>query len=338
MAEAADIAVVSFDKFINGNDADKRAVAQQIYNAFSTVGWVYLKDHGIPQSRVNEIFSLVRTVYILSPLSTNQHQAKSFFSLPLEEKATWQLQDASINQGYTPEGAEANGGTDHKESYEHRRFNNPSCPNDTELPGFRKTMDDFYAQCYSLGLNVLRCLAMAMGLGDDFFSDITTHADPQLRLIRYPSIEREIVEQEGHARIIPHTDFGLCTLLFQDDIGGLEVDPHHTGDFKAALPIPGTVLINIADLMQRLTNNRCKSTMHRVVAPKVSGEILPERYSIPFFIHPDPEAWIEPILKEEGEEKKYEAVNAGAWRVWNTKKNYGMAGSDADADVTMAKG
>lgn len=60
MSDVADIAVVSFDKFIHGNDDDRRAVAKQLYNAFSTVGWVYLKDHGIPQERVDEIFSLVR--------------------------------------------------------------------------------------------------------------------------------------------------------------------------------------------------------------------------------------------------------------------------------------
>jgi isopenicillin N synthase-like dioxygenase len=136
------------------------------------------------------------------------------------------------------------------------------------------------------------------------------------------------VEQEGHARIVPHTDFGLCTLLFQDGVGGLEVDAQHTGNFKSALPIPRTVLINIADLLQRLTNGRCKSTMHRVVAPKKEdGDVLSERYSIPFFIHPDPEAWIEPVVRE-GEEKRYDGVNAGKWRVWNTKKNYGMVDSN----------
>jgi isopenicillin N synthase-like dioxygenase len=323
MTEAADIAIVSFSKFLNGDDADKRAVAKEIFNAFSTVGWVYLKDHGIPQSRVDEIFELVRFCPISINSRANHNQAKSFFHLPLEEKTTWQLKDASINQGYTPDGAEANGGTDHKESYEHRRFNNPCCPTDSDLAGFRETLDGFYAQCYVLGLNVLKCLAIAMDLGDDFFSSITKHADPQLRLIRYPSISRAIIEQEGHARIIPHTDFGLCTLLFQDDVGGLEVDAQHTGDFKAALPVPGTVLINIANLLQRLTNDRCKSTMHQVVSPKVSGDMLPERYSVPFFIHPDPEAWIEPVVRE-GERKRYEGVNAGEWRVWNTKKNYGM--------------
>jgi isopenicillin N synthase-like dioxygenase len=191
------------------------------------------------------------------------------------------------------------------------------------LPDFKSTIDSFYSQCLTLGMSVLRCLAIAMDLGESFFDAITKRADPQLRLIHYPSILRSTIEQEGHARIIPHTDFGLCTLLFQDNVGGLEVDPFHTGSFKAATPIPGTVLINIADLMQRLTNDRCRSTMHRVVAPKTAGEMLPSRYSIPFFIHPDPEAWIEPIAKE-GESKRYEGVNAGEWRVWNTRKNYGL--------------
>jgi isopenicillin N synthase-like dioxygenase len=175
-----------------------------------------------------------------------------------------------------------------------------------------------------------------MDLGDDFFDAITTKADPQLRLIHYPEIEKKVVEQEGHARIIPHTDFGLCTLLFQDSVGGLEVDPFHTGDFKAALPIPGTVLINIADLMQRLTNDRCRSTLHRVVSPKAAGEVLPARFSIPFFIHPDPEAMIDPVVKGEDEAKKYEAVNAGEWRRWNTAKNYQLPETTVGASIAAA--
>jgi isopenicillin N synthase-like dioxygenase len=180
-------------------------------------------------------------------------------------------------------------------------------------------------------MNVLKCLAMALDLGDTFFDAITKRADPQLRLLRYPSISKATIEQQGHARIIPHTDFGLCTLLFQDAVGGLEIDPFHTGEFKAALPVPGTCLINIADLMQRLTNDRCRSTMHRVVSPRVfDDDVLPERYSIPFFIHPDPGAVIEPMVKE-GEERRYEAVNAGEWRVWNTRKNYGMLSAEGAA-------
>jgi isopenicillin N synthase-like dioxygenase len=265
-------------------------------------------------------------------------QAKRFFALPLSKKLEYQLRSAELNQGYTADGAEANGGIDHKECYEHRRFCNPSCPSSEEISGFRETLDEFYGQCLGLGLNVLKCLAMAMNLGEGFFEAITKRADPQLRLIHYPESPREMIEQPGHARIIPHTDFGLCTLLFQDEVGGLEVDPFHTGEFKAATPRPGTVLINIADLLQRLTNDRCRSTLHRVVSPPRAaggpGDVLPARYSIPFFIHPDPEAMIDPVVLP-GEEKHYEVVNAGEWRTWNTRKNYHMLGEEVLGSVAV---
>ncbi|KAL2218245.1 hypothetical protein M432DRAFT_640344 [Thermoascus aurantiacus ATCC 26904] len=266
----AEIAVVSFDRFPNGDYKDRLAVANEV---------------------------------------------KRFFQLPLEQKLRWKLNDAKVNQGYTADGAEANGGRDHKECYEHRRTVSALCSSEDELPGFRRTLDEFYVQCLSLSLNVLRCLAMAMKLGDDdddFFDRIITHADPQLRLLHYPAIARSVVEAEGHARIMPHTDFGICTLLFQDSIGGLEVDPFHTGEFKPAAPIPGTALVNIGDLLQRLTNNRVRSTRHRVVAPPSAvGDVLPARYSIAFFVHPDPETVIEPITLSPGEEKLYPPINAG---------------------------
>ena len=180
-------------------------------------------------------------------------------------------------------------------------------------------------------MQVLKCLAMVMNLGDDFFDAITKRADPQLRLLHYPPIEKKVLEQKGHARINAHTDFGLCTLLFQDSTGGLEIDPQHDGNFAPAPPIEGTVLINIADLLVRYTNGRVTSTRHRVVSPSLDtcqGEVLPARYSIPFFVHPDPETSIDPILLNEGEERLFEAVNAGEWRDWNTATNYGLKGND----------
>ncbi|KIX07596.1 uncharacterized protein Z518_02249 [Rhinocladiella mackenziei CBS 650.93] len=304
---AISIPVVSFEKFLTGNPAEQKEVARQVYDAFSTVGFIYLKDHGIPQSRVDEIFAL----------------AKTFFELPLTTKLNYKLTEAHVNQGYTADGAE--GINDHKECYEHRRFSNKLCPDESELPGFKSTLDSFYGQCLNLAMNVLKCLAMVMQLGDDFFEGITQHADPQLRLIHYPPLDRSVIEKQGHARIMPHTDFGLCTLLFQDSIGGLEVDPSHENKFVTAPPIAGTVLINIADLLQRYTNGRVKSTRHRVVSPppdKFQGDVLPARYSIPFFVHPDPETMIDPITLTEGEVKLYEPVNAGEWRDWNTATNY----------------
>lgn len=237
------------------------------------------------------------------------------------------MNDPAINQGYTAEGAESTNGVlhDHKECYEHRRFRNDLCPDESALPDFKNKLDDFYSDCLSLAMRILQCLAIAMKLGDGFFDKITLRADPQLRLLHYPAVERKIIEQEGHARISPHTDFGLCTLLFQDQIGGLEVDPFHTGEFKPATPRPGTVLINIADLLQRLTNDRCKSTLHRVVSPKIGGDMLPARFSIPFFIHPDPETMIDAVTLSADEVKHYGPVNAGEWRIAHTQKDYNLS-------------
>jgi isopenicillin N synthase-like dioxygenase len=258
-------------------------------------------------------------------------QAQKFFSLPLEAKLKYKLSNPHVNQGYTADGAE--GINDHKECYEHRRFVNDLCPSDADVSEFKSTLDEFYGQCFVLAMNVLKCLAMVMDLGDDFFEAITKRADPQLRLIHYPAIERKVVEQEGHARINAHTDFGLCTLLFQDQIGGLEIDPNHDGNFVPAPPVEGTVLINIADLLVRYMNGRVKSTRHRVVSPsrdRFPGDVLPARFSIPFFVHPDPETLIDPILLRQGEKKLYEPVNAGEWRVWNTSKDYRLKGDGGE--------
>jgi isopenicillin N synthase-like dioxygenase len=143
-----------------------------------------------------------------------------------------------------------------------------------------------------------------MELELNYFSATLATADPQLRLLHYMPTPRSVIEAKGHARIIPHTDFGLCTLLFQDEVGGLEVDPFHTNTFVPATPIKGTCVINVADLLQRLSNDRLKSTMHRVTSPKLSEEqvkalgeqeMLPARYSTAFFVHPSPDVDIAPM-------------------------------------------
>ncbi|KAE8440520.1 hypothetical protein EG329_007402 [Mollisiaceae sp. DMI_Dod_QoI] len=306
---ASNFPILSFQEFLTGSGFEKRAVAQKLYNAFHTYGWVYLTDFGITKEEIDEMFAM----------------SKKYFDRPLDAKLKQTLNDAETNQGYTPDGAEANGGTDHKECYEHRRFSNDLCPSDEELKSFRTFMDAFYAKCFNLSVNVLQALALVMDLDMEYFSSALEKADPQLRLLHYMPIERSIIESAGHARIIPHTDFGLCTLLFQDNVGGLEVDPFHTGNFLPATPIEGTCVINVADLLQRLSNDRLRSTLHRVTSPpmaKVSADgLLPARYSTAFFVHPSADVEIDPILRD-GEVKKYESVNAGKWRVMNTQKNY----------------
>ena len=186
-------------------------------------------------------------------------------------------------------------------------------------------------KCYKLSIDVLRALAVIMDLDLDYFSETLERADPQLRLLHYMPVRRSVIESAGHARIIPHTDFGLCTILFQDQVGGLEVDPFHTGNFLPATPIRGTCVINVADLLQRLSNDRLRSTMHRVTTPKLNAEqltkigptdMLPARYSTAFFVHPSADVDIEPIVGKGEAGSKYEKVNAGQWRTQNTARNY----------------
>ncbi|RFU25467.1 hypothetical protein B7463_g10875, partial [Scytalidium lignicola] len=280
--------IISFQDFRTGAEAEKRVVAQKLYNAFHTYGWVYLQDFGISAEEIDEMFAM----------------SKKYFDLPLERKLKNTLSSAEVNQGYTPDGAEANGGIDHKE------------------------------KCYNLSVDVLRALALVMDLDLEYFTSALQCADPQLRLLHYMPISRDIIESEGHARIIPHTDFGLCTLLFQDSVGGLEVDPFHTNAFVPATPIRGTCVINVADLLQRLSNDRLRSTLHRVTSPRWSEEqlkdmgmigesgMLPARYSTAFFVHPSADVDIDPIVADGEEGAKYEKVNAGEWRVMNTMNNY----------------
>ncbi len=140
--------IVSFKPFLTGTEEEQRKVAQDLYDAFHKFGWIYLKDFGISQEEIEEMFAIVRRlIHRNDARANNHHQSKTYFGRPLEAKMKDRLVDAAVNQGYTPDGAETNAAkeTDHKESYEHRRWNNDLCPSDEELAGFREFMDRFYA-------------------------------------------------------------------------------------------------------------------------------------------------------------------------------------------------
>ncbi|GME54822.1 Oxoglutarate/iron-dependent oxygenase [Neofusicoccum parvum] len=312
--QSANFPIISFAPFldVNAPEAEQRAVAQKLYDAFHDYGWVYLRDFGISDEEVAEMFAL----------------SKAYFDQPLEAKLANKLTDPAVNQGYTADGAEvgADRRTDHKECYEYRRFKNPHLPSPATLPTFEPRLRAFYDKCHSLSLSVLRALALCIGLPPTFFAGPLSRADPQLRLLHYMPIAAATLASAEHARIHAHTDFGLCTILFQDAVGGLEVDPFHTGHFRPATPVPGTCVINVADLLQRWSNDRLRSTRHRVVAPPAGAAgpdgMLPARYSTAFFVHPSADTTVAPIVTTEGEVSKYEPVNAGEWRTRITARNY----------------
>ncbi|KAF3005067.1 hypothetical protein E8E13_009558 [Curvularia kusanoi] len=308
------------------NDHDtRRAVAQQIDEAFRTVGFVYLKNHGVPKEQLKECFDW----------------SQKFFSLPLETKLLApHPPGGSHHRGYSAPGLEkvtqhtyttaslaaARSIPDCKESFEAGNALDVSQPNiwppDHVLPGFRTFIETaFFPSCTALVHNLLNALSTALEVPDPGLSPTHSLSHFQLRLLHYPPLPAARLANNTAARISAHSDFGSLTLLFQDAVGGLEIaDPQRPERFRAVEPVEGAVLVNVGDLLSRWSNGRWVSTVHRVGAPAVDGErrggggetMLPDRYSIPFFAAPDPDTLIEalPGCWGEGRPKLYESVTA----------------------------
>jgi isopenicillin N synthase-like dioxygenase len=192
-----------------------------------------------------------------------------------------------------------------------------------------------WKDCAAFVHTILETLSLSLGLPPSINLP-STHARSlfQLRLLHYPSIPLRTLLNNEKTRISAHSDFGTLTLLFQDQVGGLEVEileddgkgtRRGSGLFRAVPYVEGAVLVNVGDLLMRWSNDRWKSTVHRVGAPPASlpshengvdeNAICPPRYSIPFFATVDPDTVIEclPGCWGPGNPKRYESVMGGEY-------------------------
>jgi isopenicillin N synthase-like dioxygenase len=263
------IPIIDFFPFVENDLSRQQAVAQQMYQACQQYGFMYLKNYGLCSERINQIFG----------------QMQQFFDLPGEVKSQV-MRSVETNCGYVPIAGE--------------RLN-PGRPGDLKeafnvgarsvwLPGqevFRQRVSAFYQDTMHLAFLILKALALALQLPESFF--IEKHGKNFfLRLLHYPPLPSSIAQQQIRAG--EHTDYGSITLLFQDPIGGLEICTCQ-GDWIPAPYIPETVIVNIGDAMQRWTNDKLRSTPHRVVNPE--GELsYRSRYSAALFCDPNPEVEI----------------------------------------------
>jgi isopenicillin N synthase-like dioxygenase len=179
---------------------------------------------------------------------------------------------------------------------------------ETVLPGFREFMLRFYWQCFETAKELLRAVTMGLGLSREETESLVlrhhTGLNNQLRLLHYPPIPREKLLSIEVARMPAHSDWGSITMLFQDECGGLQVeDPNKPGIFLDAEPIEGALVLNVGDLLMRWSNDTLRSTLHRVTLPPAQGAkggaITPARYSIPYFVSPDPEVVVECLIPDE---------------------------------------
>lgn len=237
------------------DSSDKHAVAKQIRWALSNAGFMYVKNHGIAQSFVDDVFDVTRR----------------FFDLPMAEKMLRHVSNSDVAlRGYIePFGENTDPGKtrDLKECFdigpERPTLQGPFFgPNQwpTAIPEFQTLVYGYHEKLVTLSQQLLRGIALSLDLDEDFFEGIMQDPISIQRLLHYPP-------QNGHADrdiigIGAHTDYGNLTILAQDDVGGLQV-MNRDGNWVDGTPIRGAFVINIGDLIQKLTNDIYLANMHR---------------------------------------------------------------------------
>ncbi|XP_066541012.1 uncharacterized protein [Hoplias malabaricus] len=277
--------VVDFDVFRLGvedvADEDLQQLAEELKTAFTEVGFVYLKNTGIEEREVERVMT----------------SSKKFFQCREENKKNFSRGSySSMNHGWVSQ---------ERESLNPRRpgdlkeaFNITSLLPDIEWPSdaageFRDVHVSFFLRCKELSLRVLRVMALSLGIEKDVFLKEHKHiGSPEngstLRTLYYPPVKSMNVK-EGQLRCGEDSDYGSITLLFQSKEGGLQIR-NRKKEFIDAPSIPGTVLVNIADLMQRWTSDVFVSAVHRVLLPPPGDKRT--RQSLAFFVQPEDDSII----------------------------------------------
>jgi len=274
---ASALPIIDIAGLSSPDPAERRAVARELRRACLDKGFFYVKNHGIPEALVQKVFA----------------EAETFFALPEADKRALDKAQSKANRGYEPLRAqtlEAGAPPDLKEGFyvgpEHAaddprvvagKFNHgPNQWPQNAGPGFHAAMTDYFTALLGLGERLMRGIALSLDLDEAYFKEFCTDPMATLRLLHYPPQQPDDAPEQRGAGA--HTDFGGLTLLRQDNVGGLQVWDQESQGWVHAEPVPGTFIVNLGDMIARWTNDRYRSTLHRVV--NASGR---ERYSVPFF-------------------------------------------------------
>ena len=266
--------------FTNGNAEQKKKFVSDLGTAYNNIGFVAIKNHGLSDQLTTELYDTVQ----------------QFFSLPDAVKSKYEIPGLAGQRGYVGKGKEhAKGRTtgDLKEFYhvgQNVTDNDPiknEYPENVwvdELPNLQRAGLEAYRKLEAAGVQMLKAIALYLSLEENYFDDKVKNGNSILRPIHYFPIENPDEIPDDAVRAAEHGDINLITLLMGASAEGLQV-LRRDGKWIPITALPEQLVVNVGDMLERLTNSKLKSTIHRVVNPP-KEKMKTSRYSIPFFMHP----------------------------------------------------
>jgi isopenicillin N synthase-like dioxygenase len=299
------IPIVDLSEFLAGGEKKQKFV-HELGKAFEEVGFVSVRNHGVPQNVIDNYYEAV----------------KNFFALPKEIKKKYEKPELAGQRGYTSFGKETAKGYDApdlKEFWqmgqivEGEELSKEDYPDNLlveEVPEFNELSVNLFKSFESSAGELLRAIAIHLGIGEFYFDKHIHNGNSILRAIHYPPIT---TEPKSAVRAEQHEDINLITLLVGASAEGLQLLNRQNEWLDITAP-EGCLVVNVGDMLQRLTNNKLKSTTHRVVNPP-REKWHTARFSIPFFTHPRSEMRLDclPGCIDTFHPIKYEPISAGEY-------------------------
>jgi isopenicillin N synthase-like dioxygenase len=271
------IPVVDLAEFLSGDPEKKSAFVQQLGKAYEEVGFVAVKNHGVPDELIAHLYEHVQ----------------QFFSLPSEKKLKYEIPGLAGQRGYTSFGREHAKGSEAPDLKEFFQYGQnvedgdvikeeyPDNVKVDEVKDFNETLYQAYKNFQKSGTALLQAIALYLGLDEHFFDNYVHNGNSILRCIHYPPIT---TEPKSAIRAEQHEDINLITLLVGASADGLQILTKQN-EWVGVTSLPEQIVVNVGDMLQRLTNNKLRSTTHRVVNPP-RDLWHTSRFSMPFFLHP----------------------------------------------------
>lgn len=316
--DRATIPVIDLSPLFDGEDGE-RFVGRQLLDIVRRIGFFYVENHGVPQAKIDRALET----------------GAKFFHMDRAKKETVRVAD--YHRGFLPIGEATMSGAskpDNKESFiwgwdvdpddpDIEHSNRILAPNrwPDVLPELRDALDDYIKTINGLGIALLRAFAAGLDLPHDHF---VKHFDKPLTraaVVYYPPQPDDMGDSQFG--VSPHTDYGCITILYQDEVGGLQVR-NRNGDWLTAHPMPGTFVVNVGDLLHRWSNDRFISNPHRVINASPG-----ERFSVPVFVDPNWDTVIEPVPAP-GETAHHAPVGCAEYIFGIYQKSFAYRNEDAE--------